>query len=331
MGCGDVWMLADAALERIGEARERPTLARAEAILRAACGDRVRTAFPLAPLTTFRIGGPAALYLEPESEADLAAAARGASRAGVPFVVIGKGSNVLVVRRGFPGLVLRLGRGYRWAARDGDRLTAGGAMPLPALAGVALRHGLAGLEFGVAIPATLGGAVRMNAGAHGDEMADVVERIRCVRSARRARRAGRRRRRPDSPTGDRARRTMPSWWAPRRSCARRSGPDPAAMDEAREWRRRDPAARRAELRKRLQEPARRTRGAPDRGGRAARARGSAAPRSRQSTRTSSSPSRARGGRRPGADPGSRRSWRPTAGVVLEPEVQLIGGFDDARR
>jgi UDP-N-acetylmuramate dehydrogenase len=92
-------------------------------------------------------------------------------------VVIGKGSNVLVSDAGFPVIVVRLGRGYRWAARDGDLLTAGGAMPLPALAGVALQHGLAGLGFGVAIPATLGGAVRMNAGAHGRSMADVLERI----------------------------------------------------------------------------------------------------------------------------------------------------------
>ena len=152
-------------------------LARAESILRAAAGDRVRTAFPLAPLTSFRLGGPAALYLEPESDADLAAAGEAIVAAGVPFVVIGKGSNILVSDAGFPGLVLRLGHGYRWAARDGDRLTAGGAIPLPALAGVALRHGLAGLEFGVAIPATLGGSVRMNAGAHGGAMADVVERI----------------------------------------------------------------------------------------------------------------------------------------------------------
>ena len=73
---------------------------------------------------------------------------------------------MLVSDRGFPGIVLRLGGAYRWAARDGDVLTAGGAMPLPALAGVALRHGLSGLEFGVAIPASVGGAVRMNAGAH---------------------------------------------------------------------------------------------------------------------------------------------------------------------
>lgn len=152
-------------------------LTRAEAILRAACGDRVRVDLTMAPLTTFRIGGPAALYLEPENEPDLAAAGRAIVDADIPFVVMGKGSNLLVADRGFPGLVLRLGRGYRWAARDGDRLTAGGAMPLPALAGVALQHGLAGLEFGVAIPATVGGAVRMNAGAHAGAMADVVASI----------------------------------------------------------------------------------------------------------------------------------------------------------
>jgi UDP-N-acetylmuramate dehydrogenase len=156
-------------------------LARAEAVLRAACGDRVRTDFPLAPLTTFRIGGPAALYLEPESESDLAAAARAIAAGDLEFAVLGKGSNVLIADRGFDGLVLRLGRGFRWAGREGERIVAGGSMPLPALAGVALRHGLDGLAFGVAIPATLGGAVRMNAGAHGDEIAGVVETVDAFR------------------------------------------------------------------------------------------------------------------------------------------------------
>ncbi len=151
-----------------------PDLAAAERILRAACGDRLRVRFPLAPLTTFRIGGPASLYLEPENEADLAAAARAILATGIGWTVLGKGSNVLVADEGFRGLVLRLGRGFRWAARDGKRLTAGGSMPLPALAGVALQHALAGLEFGVAIPASLGGATRMNAGAHGGELGDVV-------------------------------------------------------------------------------------------------------------------------------------------------------------
>ncbi len=152
----------------------------AEGILRTVCGDRVRRSFSMAPLTTFRIGGPAALYLEPESDADLLAAGRAIEGSGLPFIVLGKGSNLLVSDAGFPGLVLRLGRGYRWAARDGDRLRAGGAMPLPALSGVAQRHNLAGLAFGVAIPATVGGAVRMNAGAHGRSMSDVVTTVEVV-------------------------------------------------------------------------------------------------------------------------------------------------------
>ncbi len=151
--------------------------ARAEEILRAACGERLRTAFPIAPITTFRIGGPAALYLEAESEEDLAAVSRALRETDIGFVVLGKGSNVLVSDRGFDGLVVRLGRAFRWVTRSGDRLTAGGAMPLPALAGVSLSHGLAGLEWGVAIPASFGGAVRMNAGAHGGALADVLETI----------------------------------------------------------------------------------------------------------------------------------------------------------
>ena len=155
----------------------RDAIARAESILRAACGDRVRTAFPLAPLTSFRIGGPAALYLEPQSTDDLVAVGHAVRESGLPFVVLGKGSNVLVADDGFPGLVLRLGKGFRWTARAGNRLTAGGAMPLPALSGVALAHTLAGLEFGVAIPASLGGAVRMNAGAHGHSLDEVVEQV----------------------------------------------------------------------------------------------------------------------------------------------------------
>jgi UDP-N-acetylmuramate dehydrogenase len=149
-------------------------VAAAERILRRECGRHLRTDLSLAPLTTFRVGGPAALYLEAEDDVDLAAAGLAVRETGVPFLVLGKGSNLLVADDGFPGLVVRLGRRFRWAAREGARLTAGAAMPLPALAGIALRHGLSGLEFGVAIPATLGGAVRMNAGAHGTEMVDVL-------------------------------------------------------------------------------------------------------------------------------------------------------------
>jgi UDP-N-acetylmuramate dehydrogenase len=213
-------------------------IAHAETILRAACGERVRTRFVLAPLTTFRIGGPAALFLEPESEADLVAASEAVRRSGVPFAVLGKGSNVLVADDGFPGLVLRLGRGFRWSARDGDVLSAGAAMPLPALAGVALAHELAGLEFGVAIPASLGGAVRMNAGAHGGELADVVEHVDVFLL--------------HSGTGERVsadragfsyrRSELPEDAVVVAASARLASGEPAEirarMDEAREWRRR---------------------------------------------------------------------------------------------
>ena len=157
-----------------------PELADAERILRARLGPALRVRFPIAPLTTFRIGGPAALFVEAQDDAALAAVGEVVGSTGLPVAVIGKGSNMLVADEGFPGVVVRLGRGFRWAGRDGDRLSAGGAMPLPALAGVAMRHRLAGLEFGVAIPASLGGAVKMNAGAHGRSMSDVLERIEVV-------------------------------------------------------------------------------------------------------------------------------------------------------
>jgi UDP-N-acetylmuramate dehydrogenase len=158
-------------------AERRGGLEAAERILRTGCGKRLRVVFPLAPLTTFRIGGPAALYLEAEDDGDLAVGAEAVGSTGIPWIVLGKGSNVLVSDQGFEGLVVRLGKGYRWAAREGVRLHAGGSMPLPALAGVALAHSLSGLEFGVAIPASLGGAVRMNAGAHRGSVDQVLEQI----------------------------------------------------------------------------------------------------------------------------------------------------------
>jgi len=213
-------------------------LARAESILRAACGDRVRTSFSLAPITSFRIGGPAAIYLEPESEADLAAAADAIAATDLPYVVIGKGSNVLVSDRGFPGLVLQLGRAYRWAARDGDLLTAGGAMPLPAFAGVALRHSLQGLAFGVAIPASVGGAVKMNAGAHGAEMSDVIADVEVFRLG-----LSRTERIPAADAGFSYRRSRlpPDSVVTGVTVALRPGDTGAIraeMDEARSWRRR---------------------------------------------------------------------------------------------
>jgi UDP-N-acetylmuramate dehydrogenase len=184
-----------------------------------------------------RIGGAAALYLEPESEADLVAVTSMLREAPVPIVVIGKGSNILVSDDGFEGLVLRLGRSYRWAAREGDRIRAGGSMPLPALAGVALAHGLAGLEWGVAIPASFGGAVRMNAGAHGGDMAEIVETIDVLDLATGASLAV-----PSAEAGFRYRVTeLPSAGVVTGATIALSPGEPSAirtrMDEIREWRR----------------------------------------------------------------------------------------------
>lgn len=213
-------------------------LGEATRVLGRSLGPRLREGFPIAPLTTFRIGGPAALFVEAEDDRDLAAVAEAMDASGVPVAVIGKGSNVLVSDRGFPGIVVRLGRGFRWAGRDGDRLAAGGAMPLPALAGVALQHHLGGLEFGVAIPATLGGAVRMNAGAHGRSMSEVVERLEVFLLGTAERR---------TIAGDEAgfayrRSALPAAGVVVGASVRlRSAEEPAIralMDEAREWRRR---------------------------------------------------------------------------------------------
>src|SRR3954452_16093397 len=151
------------------------TVRRAVEVLRPAFSGELRTDASLAPLTTFRVGGLAALYAEPETEEDLRALAETVNASGLPVMVLGKGSNVLVSDRGFRGIVVRLGRGFRWSRLEGSRIGAGAAMPLPALAGVASSAGLGGLEFGVAIPGSSGGAVRMNAGAHRRSIADVLE------------------------------------------------------------------------------------------------------------------------------------------------------------
>ncbi len=160
-------------------------LAEAEALLRAAFGARVRTGQPIAPMTSFRIGGPAALFVEPDGDADLLAVAAAVGRTRIAWAVVGKGSNLLVADRGFDGLVVRLGAGFRdWSRDDGrDGILAGASMPLPRAAGAAASLGLSGLEFGVAIPGSVGGAVRMNAGAHGRSMSDVVRTLRCFSMA----------------------------------------------------------------------------------------------------------------------------------------------------
>jgi UDP-N-acetylmuramate dehydrogenase len=128
---------------------------------------------PLAPITWFRVGGPAEVMFRPADLDDLAAFLAGKPD-DVAVTVIGVGSNLLVRDGGVPGVVVRLGRGFVEMVRDGDLVRAGaGALDLN-VALFARDQGLAGLEFLSGIPGTIGGALRMNAGAYGSELADVA-------------------------------------------------------------------------------------------------------------------------------------------------------------
>jgi UDP-N-acetylmuramate dehydrogenase len=144
----------------------------AAAELAARCPGRVSRDLSLAPLTTFRLGGPAAVFLRAETLDDLAALAGVLGEVPVPLLVVGRGSNMLVADGGWPGIVLHLGQRFRRVEVEGTELEAGGATPLPSVAARSARASLGGIAFAVAIPGTVGGGVRMNAGAHGGELAD---------------------------------------------------------------------------------------------------------------------------------------------------------------
>ncbi len=148
-------------------------------LLRQAVRGRVERDFPLARLTTYRLGGPAAVYVEPADEDDVGRLAQVLASEEAPVLVVGRGSNLVVSDRGFPGVAVRLGAGFSWVEPQGaPGLETGGATPLPVVANWAARRGLAGVEFTIAIPGSVGGAVRMNAGAHASEISDRLDRVR---------------------------------------------------------------------------------------------------------------------------------------------------------
>ncbi|HEY8002296.1 MAG: UDP-N-acetylmuramate dehydrogenase [Vicinamibacteria bacterium] len=131
--------------------------------------------FPLARLTTLRAGGKAELFARPESESELVELLRWAGGAEVPVEVVGSGSNLLVADAGVGGLVLKLAGELAQLERQGTRVVCGGGVRLPSAAAKIAGWGLSGLEFGINIPGTVGGAVRMNANAYGGELARVLE------------------------------------------------------------------------------------------------------------------------------------------------------------
>jgi len=131
--------------------------------------------FPLARLTTVRAGGNAELFARPATEAELVELLALAQAAGHPVEVVGSGSNLLVADEGVPGLVLKLDGELTALEREGTRVICGGGVRLPSAAAKVARWGLTGLEFGINIPGTVGGAVRMNANAYGGQLAKVLE------------------------------------------------------------------------------------------------------------------------------------------------------------
>ncbi|MFD1625781.1 UDP-N-acetylmuramate dehydrogenase [Azospirillum griseum] len=137
------------------------------------CRGRLSADAPLAQVTWFRVGGPAEVLFRPADADDLAGFLERLP-ADIPVTLIGVASNLLIRDGGIPGVTIRLGRGFTDIARDGDTLTVGAAALDLNVAVMARDAGLAGLEFLSGIPGTIGGALRMNGGAYGQEMADVL-------------------------------------------------------------------------------------------------------------------------------------------------------------
>ena len=148
----------------------------------------VERAYPLARLTTVRTGGPGDFYARPDSVDRLVELLAWAQDRQIPVGVVGSGSNLLVADAGFRGLVMKLDGGLATIEQDGERLLCGGGARLPQAAARAARAGLSGLEFGVNIPGTVGGAVRMNANAYGGDLSRVLEWVDVATAAGAARR-----------------------------------------------------------------------------------------------------------------------------------------------
>lgn len=132
---------------------------------------------PLARYTTWRIGGAADVLIEPTEVEQIRDAVSRAREYGIPVLVIGRGSNLLVQDGGVRGLVLHLGDDFATLDISGSVLRAMAGRALVSAANIAIRHGLSGLEFATLIPGTVGGGVAMNAGAHGGEMKDVLQSV----------------------------------------------------------------------------------------------------------------------------------------------------------
>lgn len=158
------------------------TASRAAELLRKEIRGVVALDVPMAPHTSFNIGGPADLWIEPEELRALTAAIRVVYRHEMPLTVIGLGSNSLVSDRGIRGAVICLKRSFRDVSVTGERVTAGAGVTMPLLSQQVSRLGLTGYEWACGIPGSVGGGLVMNAGAHGGDMARSLLAVQVVDS-----------------------------------------------------------------------------------------------------------------------------------------------------
>lgn len=135
----------------------------------------VRIAEPMSRHTTWKVGGPVDFFVYPQSKAELESAMNIVRQKGLEWLAIGRGSNLLIRDKGLRGVVIKIGRGLDKITVTGNKIVAGGGCSSIRLSKMAARHGLTGLEFAEGIPGTVGGAVFMNAGAHGSESAQVLQ------------------------------------------------------------------------------------------------------------------------------------------------------------
>lgn len=137
-----------------------------------ACADE-----PMKNHTTFRVGGNARFFVEPQTAEELSAVLALAKKRQIPYYIVGNGSNLLVSDSGYDGLIIHLFKNMSEAKAEGERLLLQAGVLLVRAASLARKEGLTGLEFASGIPGTIGGAVVMNAGAYGGEMKDVVREV----------------------------------------------------------------------------------------------------------------------------------------------------------
>ncbi|MTI81405.1 MAG: UDP-N-acetylmuramate dehydrogenase [Firmicutes bacterium] len=139
--------------------------------------DRLLVNEPMARHTSWRIGGPAEYFVEPQNTEELKKCILLAKELQIPLTIVGNGTNLLVKDTGIPGLVIKIGRGFSDININGGVITAGAGALLPAVARAAMDHHLSGFSWSAGIPGTIGGAVIMNAGANGSCISEVIQTV----------------------------------------------------------------------------------------------------------------------------------------------------------